>query len=297
MINKAYLILAHKDLNHLLRLIDKLDDGNSFFYIHIDLKTSIDDGILKKLLIKNVVLVERVNTKWGDITLVDATLNTMKAAKDSGINFHSIILLSGQDYPIKSNRYIDNYLLNSPAKIFMDYFPLPNYESWAEGGTYRYKKYYFGNTKSRFLAAKVMNLLATLIPPLSRAIPPDLKHFCGSQWWIIDNYGLNFILDYLDKNPKYLRFHRFTFAPDEMFFQTIVINAEDTRIKNSIENNNRRFMKRNGDNPHPEILTKLDKDEILKSEALFARKFDGDKSSTLLDMLDKAMEADGLLPA
>jgi hypothetical protein len=42
MIEKNYIVIAHNNPIQLLRLIQRLDDGFSKFYIHIDLKTPIN---------------------------------------------------------------------------------------------------------------------------------------------------------------------------------------------------------------------------------------------------------------
>jgi hypothetical protein len=284
---KAYIILAHKDLDHLTRLIERLDDGHSHFFIHIDLKTPLPVTYAEVAKRQDVSLVKRIATKWGGFSLAEATLNAMKELRDSGLHFDAISLLSGQDYPIKSNTEIDEFLSSSYHSVFLDYFPLPNYDRWKAGGTYRYKKYFFGTTSVPLFFSRAANLLSTLIPIFARKLPQNLKPYCGSQWWTIDMYALNYVLDYIEEHPKYLSFHKFTFAPDELFFHIIWLNAKDERIKSSITNNNLRFLKWiKLDNPHPEILTKEDFDDICNSPALFARKFDSSADQEILNLID-----------
>lgn len=284
---KAYIILAHKNLDHLTRLLERLNDGNSHFFIHIDLKTELllDHDLLNKA---NITLVKRISTRWGGFSLAEATLIAMKAVKESGIDFKSISLLSGQDYPIKSNKEIDQFLSSSKFSIFLDYFPLPNYRRWLSGGTYRYKKYFFGTTTIAFFFSKTLNLLSTLMPIFSRKLPFHLRPYCGSQWWTIDQYALHYILDYIEHNPEYYRFHKFTFAPDELFFHIILLNAKDERIQESITNDNLRYMKwLKYENPHPEVLTKEDLPNLYASHSLFARKFDPKEDQEILNLIDE----------
>jgi len=102
-----YIILTHKSPKQLERLIAKLDDEEATFFVHIDLKTNIEQ--FKYLQKENVIFLEdRVDVAWGDFTIVQATLNAMKsvvARKNNGYT----ILLSGQDYPIKSKKEIKEY--------------------------------------------------------------------------------------------------------------------------------------------------------------------------------------------
>jgi len=285
---KAYIILAHKNLDHLSRLLERLDDGHSYFFIHIDLKTSLSalDFLDKPI----VTLVKRINTRWGGFSLAEATIIAMQAVKDSAIDFKSISLLSGQDYPIKSNKEIDQFLSTSKFSIFLDYFPLPNYRRWLTGGTYRYKKYFFGTGIIDFFFSKTLNLLSAVIPVFSRKLPYHLRPYCGSQWWTIDQYALHYILNYIGQNPEYSRFHQYTFAPDELFFHIILLNAKDERIQGSILNDNLRYMKWiRYEDPHPEILTKDDLPNLFASSSLFARKFDPLKDQEILNLIDEQL--------
>jgi len=50
---------------------------------------------------------------------------------------------------------------------------------------------------------------------------PASKHFGGSQWWALRKSTLWLMMDYLAENPALEKFHRFTYVPDEMFFQTL----------------------------------------------------------------------------
>src|ERR1700709_746531 len=96
---KAYIILAHKNPQQLYRLIQKLDDQHSTFFIHIDKKVPLA-GFEQILGLNNkVIFTKRVYTEWGGFGLVEATLNAMQAVKDSLKRYERIILLSGQDYP------------------------------------------------------------------------------------------------------------------------------------------------------------------------------------------------------
>jgi len=285
---KAYIILAHKNPAQLIRLVDRLDDGRSTFFIHIDLRTTLDSYHESLLARNNIVHIHRISTKWGGFSLAEATLNAMQAVEESGIAFSAISLLSGQDYPIKTNEEIDQFLATSAHSIFLDYFPLPNYRRWDTGGTYRYKKYFFGTSSIPIFFSKSLNLLSIFIPPFARKLPFHLRPYCGSQWWTMDLYALRYILTYVKKNPKYYNFHKFTFAPDELFFHTILLNAKDERIRKSITNNNLRYMRWiSVENPHPEILVAADFPQLAASEHFFARKFEPAEDSAILDKIDQ----------
>lgn len=288
---KAYVIEAHKYPKQLYRLLSRLNDGFSEFFIHIDKTKNISDFENLTEFGNIAHFVERADSKWASFGSVQATLNGLKAVKNSKKNFDRIILLSGQDYPIKSNEYINDFFENSPHSVFAGFFPIPNYEKWPgsdRGGWYRVDKYYIGLKIYECLFSKSMNLISTYIPSLRRKIPNGMKPFTGSAWWTFDMYALNYILDYDQNHPEYRAFHKYTFVPDELYVHMILANSKDERLQASIENNDKRFMIwEKSDSTHPNILLKTDFDSILSSNHLFARKFDETIDSEILDLIDK----------
>lgn len=288
-VEKAYIILVHKNAKQVKRLVGRLNDGQSRFFVHVDAKSNRANFATEFAGMHHVEFVDQVATDWGKFGLVDATLNALKAVKKSGKHFDRVILLSGQDYPIKSNKQINEFFARSPYAIFMDHTPLPNHHRWSpNGGLYRVNKYFFGFEKHSKLAAKSANFISMMVPALGRKMPANVQPFQGSQWWVIDMAALDYILDYVAENPSYISFHKHTFAPDELFFQMILLNAKDESIVGAIDNNNLRFMKwPEPASPHPELLNTGDMQEIKSSGALYARKFDEQHQAQLMDMIDE----------
>ena len=286
---KAYIVLAHKNPKQLHRLIQVLDDGQSVFFVHIDKRKDINDFSKVWNYGPQVMMIERENTSWGGFGLVEATLNALRAVVESGINFGMVSLLSGEDYPIKSNVDIDRYFESSPYSLFIDYAQLPDFGKWTKGGgLYRINKFFFGLSIPERLASRTINLIGLFIPPLKRQYTIGLKPYWGSQWWSIDMYSVKFILEYVQINPAYSMFHRFTFAPDEVFFQTILLNAEDEHIKGKLKNDAKRFMVWEQDgHAHPKVFRTDDLHNIIESDALFARKFDTEIDEEILDLIDR----------
>ncbi len=287
---KAYIIMAHKNPGQLHRLIRRLNDGTSEFFIHIDKTAELFQFELVKEFDNIVHFFERVDSKWGGFGSVQASLNGLEAVKNSQKKFDRILLLSGQDYPIKSNEYINNFFKNSPYSVFMEYFPIPNYKKWPgsdRGGWYRVDKFYIGLKWYELFCSRFLNMQSTYIPYLRRKIPNKMKPYTGSQWWSVDMYALNYILDYDQDHPRYRSFHKYTFVPDELYVQMIIANSTDEKLTKSIENNNKRFMiwEKPG-STHPNILGKTNLDDILSSGDLFARKFDEKRDAEILDLID-----------
>jgi hypothetical protein len=286
---KAYIILAHKNPAQVSRLIERLDDKRSSFFLHVDKKCG--DEMLKDIQIRNAEVnkVKRAVANWGEYGLVQAVLNSLQAIRDTGIYFDYIILLSGQDYPIKPNKAIDRFLQASSYSIFLEHFSLPNDKKWQpSGGMYRVNKYFFGFKWYQRYLAKVVNGIGIILPALRRRIPSDMKPYSGSIWWIIDQYTMFYILDFVNKNPGYVRYHRSTFAADEVFFHMLLLNTEDEKIRKGISNTNLHHIRwKDIKSSHPEIMLTEHFHELKRSSAMFARKFDVTVDTDILDLIDK----------
>lgn len=287
---KAYLIMAHKAPQQLYRLVSRLNDGASEFFIHIDKKVDITPFEILKEFGNIVHFTERFDATWGGLGTIMPYLSGMKAIKNASRKFDRALLLSGQDYPIKSNEEINEFFQNSPHSVFVDYFPIPNFKKWPgqnRGGLYRVDKYYFGTKWYQFFCSKTLNLLSSFIPFLRRKMPNGMKPYTGQTWWNLDMYAIEYILDYHEKHPEYLHFHRNTFVADELFVPMIIGNSKDQRLLSSIENSEKRFtIWEKANSAHPKILRSSDISAIKASGDLFARKFDAAVDEEILDLID-----------
>jgi len=289
---KAYLILAHNNPSQLLKLLSRLKDANSWFFLHIDIKSPIEkfQAILENTNF-NLVLVERENGKWGGLGIVKATLNGLNKICNHEVKFDYIHLLSGNDYPIVSNKVIDDFLGAHKDKIFIEYFPMP-VKKWNKGGMTRLQWYNFIRIQYynswKWYTLMIVNKLIAAISLFRRKFPSYLKPFGGSQWWSITLPAAEYILQFVKQHPDYLRYHRQTLLPDEIFFQTILANATEEWLKNNLVNDNLRHIlwSKPGATKFPLFLTMDDYEDIISSGKLWARKFDMNTDTSIFDALD-----------
>ena len=131
----AYLVLAHNDPPTVRRLVTALQRDGASFYVHVDGKVSRDPFAAALDDLPNVHFVESVRVQWGAFSLVEATLRLMvRAHKDRSDRY---TLLSGSDYPIKSNDHIFEFLGRS-ALEYITFWRLEDRPSWLHKVRYYY---------------------------------------------------------------------------------------------------------------------------------------------------------------
>lgn len=307
-----YILLAHKNPYQLKRLIEMLSASETFFYVHIDKNVSIDMFVEATRNITNVYFIEdRKETIWGDIGIVIATVNALRQVLKDGRKGYCI-LLSGQDYPIQSNKQIKSFLETNYNNEYIDIFPMPT-KYWPSEGKNRIEKYKFNLSSKRgdyiiissifeadFYTIKTLKKIFRLIKIgrydfilvmlKRRRFPKFIKPYGGSQWWALSNETIKEIINFIDKFPGYLKYHKYSLIPDEMFFQSIFMHvAENKTISPTLTYAN--WEKKNCEVP---VTFTISDFEELKGQAnfkMYARKFDLDSDEEILNLLDKNKNA------
>ena len=286
----AYLILAHNDPEHLKRLVDKLN-FKCDFYIHLDKKSDIT--VFAEVTTKsNVVFIKsRVSINWGGFSIVRATINLMEAVVFSCKAYSHIILLSGQDYPIKDPKKIWKLFASNPSTEFINFGFMENDPAYYKDILSRY--YFrdnFGFVKNRFIKKVLRASLEKMARPIKRAYFKDMKPCFGSQWWALSFDCVKYILEFISERPYFLIFYKNSFAPDEHFFHTIVANSPYLRNVEQLPHPGRGPQEfANLHIIHPslkKIYTVDDFDEIKQSNMFFVRNVTSLESKELLDKID-----------
>jgi hypothetical protein len=303
-----YIILAHSNPLLLSRLISNLSSTNAIFYIHLDKKSNISPFI-SELESKNLDvtwITPRYRIKWGHLDIVRATLQAFKAIKPNSEN-DRIVLLSGQDFPIKPVKYIEDFFSKNSEKIFIEGEAFPT-KTWGERSFDRINNYHIftprrgwiyslphisnlNDWRSLHSTKKKWAALFFLKVMKKREFPSYVKPYGGSQWFSINGYALKYVLKFLDEQPGYLTYHRDTLIPDEIFFQSIIYSSGDPKIKSNIVNSNHHYIDwtiREGKNP-PAILDLSDFRQIADSDKLFCRKVEQNISDSLLGRIEVEM--------
>lgn len=304
---KNYLILAHKNPLQLSRMIERLDDGASRFFIHLDAKTPIEPfaACLEGGHIRFIEPRERC--VWGDFSIVRATIHLMEAAcKEQGV----FILMSGQDYPIQSQGYINAFLESNKGFDFIEIEPLE--EKWKpKMAKDKLEHYHILHSEERghsncyapFAHCSVFQKLRTLthllkgrlsrknfklLCSLPKRVAPFERQYAGSQFWAFSERTFYAVLNYIREHKAALEeYYKYTSSPDEIYFHSVLMNlvAKDSTIKLKEQITYVNYFRKNN------VFVSEDFDKLTSEKGkLFARKFDTDIDIEILNKLDSFQE-------
>lgn len=268
----AYLIVAHGSFKLLKRLILQLDHPSNDIFIHIDKKVeSFNYEEYEQLTCYSrvVCLRNRVSVIWGHITQPQATLLLLEAAYSTN-KYDYYHLLSGIDFPIKSNQYINDFLERYKGKLFVGFQP------WDSTIDFKFGSYHFipQNIQNRYLIMKWLNRLILKTEKVF-----SIKHFKetkqlskGCNWWSITEDVVKMLIE---NQHEILRRYKYTSCSDEVFVQTFIASNPDllNRVFDFDDEYHSclRCIDWKRGNPY---TFKIDDFDMLKaSPALFARKF------------------------
>jgi len=280
----AHLIMAYKNPHQVETLLKRLSHPHFHLYIHLDKKIDIKDySHLAKM--ENVCFIKnRKLCNWGGFSFVKAITASVKEILGRSIHYDYINLLSGQDYPLKTNEYIYRFLCENNGTNFISFEEQVGSKWWAHARS-RYEKFHFTdvNIKGRYIAQKVNNISSKRNFPLSI----NLYGCAVASWWTISCECAQYIIDYLEENKKLVKFMRYTWGADEFFYPTLIMNSPYSKL---VVNDNMRYIEWETGKSNPKILKELDLLKLQQSKALFARKFDITTDPEIFNQLDNLIK-------
>lgn len=299
-----YLILAHKNIHQLNRLVDRLLSNEGYVYIHLDKKWHLSENDLLHLNNKGIVILEdRFSCFLDDWSLIEATKALMNIAiKDTPNDEKSYYyLLSGQDYPVKPLKELHRKLENKYPTPYIDCTPYHS-SNWVEK---KFRNPLFNKiiTCKSSLPRKLGLVLLKFINPYlkSRNLSRKFKEknigmYGGSAWWCLPDMMINEIL-YMFQDKELINLLKKVHTPEETVFQIL---GKRTSLASSIRLNSLNAVAQdcltyaNFCTPtklpykgHPHVITTDDYSYVTMKDQFFARKFDENIDSHILDMIDE----------
>lgn len=285
----AYLIMAHNEFDLLSKLIEELDYPLNDIYIHVDRKAK---GFNEYELnthgkYSKIFYVDRMPIIWGGESQIKCEIELFRAAVKGEYQYYHLI--SGHDYPIRSQREIHDFFDQNSGKEFIEYWDRDRkkYE-------YRIRYYYpfqekIGRYTNDFktLCFRIISKIFVAVQVIGRVnrIQEYGKEIrIGAQWVSITHPMVKYLLD----NEQIIKQIFFKgVAADELFVQTLCWNSP--YIKNIYPGGNLRLIdwKRGA----PYVWQEKDFQEIVDSKCLFVRKVSS--SNRLIEMIHEYIDRNG----
>lgn len=285
----AMLVLCHKNPDQINKFIDVLSCDNIDFFIHVDKKSDIIDRITAK---RNVFFIpedKRINVKWATFSMVQAELQLIEAAYYYDA-YDYFWLVSGQDYPLSTPEKIIKILKSNPDTIYMNVSYSNN--NTKKSNLDKRHEIFFPDwiLKKDFIHRIIRRLWIELTGgykhtyKLFRRKDSSLyKYYYGSQWWCLSRHFVEYALNYINDNPRFINSFYHSSCPDESFFQTILMNSEFRVFrKDSLH-----YIDWKKKSNSPKILTINDLDKAFKSGKVMARKIDVNVEKNILIEMEK----------
>jgi len=310
----CYLIQTHKNPEQIFRLVRliKYSSPNSQVIIS-------HDAHVKKLPfepiqdLQDVHLLQDTKPRFrGDFSLIKPYLDTVSWLREHNSTFDWLIYLSGQDYPVTPIPKIEDFLGNTEYDGFIDFWKAFSEESVWDQGKF-WKRYYcqyqrfpkvtvpllkavsdLSRYRKKISVSKLRGLIPDVQPfltygPLigtpSKTTPFNNEYHCfgGFQWHTLSRKCVDYIYEYILKHPALLSYYKRTVVPDESLIQTILVNSNKFNLCNDNKRYADTYERKYG---HARTLTVADYEMLVASEYHFARKFDIDVDSRILEKLD-----------
>ena len=282
----AYILQVHKNPKQVNKFIHQLIcEDQADVFIHIDRRCYVS---MHREIIESpnvMVIPQNINCEWGDISQIETTILLLREVLASKKPYDFVCLRSGQDLLVKEG--FEEFLMKNSGKVFM------SFKEISQKNLCVMKMYWPKGTRRRYTSVHPYRVYRRILQELfSRGInispnknywPEEYEFYSGSQWFTIPFEAAQYIIEFLDENEWYYQFFENTFTPDEWFFHTLIMNSP---FKSRVVNNNlfyfkwgETFSERNS----PQFLTSEDIRLIEESNQFFARKFDENIDSEVID--------------
>jgi hypothetical protein len=272
----AYVVFSHQYPEQVLRLFRVLRAGSPGARLISHHDGSLD---LAGLGVERILPPTRVS--WGGSSQLAMMLRGLRFALDG--EFDWLVLLSGQDYPLRPLAAIERDFVASGVDGFVEGVVVAS-----EGDDEFTRRYFYRYRRVRPLVGRALRpLLPTRVLPGGvlvghRVTPPLLPVRRGSDWLSLSRRAVQAVVD---ARPEVLEHFRRTVAPTEGFPQTVLYADPGLRLSGDT----RRFTRWVDGASHPEVLGVGDLSSMLASGLDFARKFDPTVDSRVLDELDRVV--------
>lgn len=285
---KAFIILAHQLPDQLNIFINQLlADPDNDIFIHVNKKNET----LKKDIIKSkrvFVTDNNIEITWGSDDILKAVIIMLRQVKKSRNDYKYVMLCSGQDLQVRDG--LDKFLTDNYGKVFVDGYEDDKkrraflLHEWPE----RYRRLIdFKLHPIKLFRRFRLEIFKLGIPINIKEVNYDVSavtFYRNWFWSAMPDFIVDYIIDYLDRNPTFWEIYDNALVPEEGFLSTIIMNSQ---YKDCIDYIDGRSQSLTYDGPrkngHSSVITIDDIDAIKNSGKFFARKFDIRKDRDVIE--------------
>jgi core-2/I-Branching enzyme len=282
----AVVVLSHREPAQVARLVSRLLDGrDSLVAVHHDPRGEP----LSLPSSPSVALVpDPVPCPWGLPGINVAIRKSLEFLRASVPGLSWALVISGQDYPIRSMESIEDELACAPCDAFIRHFrvdgdPADDVHRWQAIARQRY-----------LYRRRLPGTVRSVRLPWPRRAPfgDGFRLYAGEQWVNLSARAVHKVLD-SPLNDPVLRFLHRSPSADEAWLTTVALNGEPDL---TVVNDRRRYVRWPGGTPHPAVLGPADLPALRESDAFFARKVDPAAWPQAFDVLDALAQARAATP-
>lgn len=271
----AYLIMAHNHFEFLKELLLALDDERNDIYLHVDKKAKdFPANDFSRFCQKSrLVLTERMSVHWGGYSQTACELLLLKTAAQNHYSYYH--LLSGSDFPLKSQDEIHRFFKEHEGKEFLSF----DAQTVSPHIKERISLYHFFRESSCPLAEPADMILGKIqkLFQVDRLKKTSFLLQKGPNWFSITDAFAQYVLSKEEWIQNY--FHHSVCA-DELLLQTLAVNSAfmehifDPFGENDSLGNLRYVDWKRGTENSPYVFQEEDREFLQKLPHLFARKFE-----------------------
>lgn len=273
----AFLIIAHNNFLVLERLIESLKSPRADIFLHVDSKVKTLPAFLKETEV--IVLNNRVDTRWGDVSQIETEFALFKEAFDRGGYSHYHVI-SGTHFPLLPINTILDYCDGNQGKtIFCGLCKASKKQEYWKLRLFNFFTRYLSDSNS-FVKTSAQKLRrATLQVQEFFGVERNkgVNFYKASNWASFTEEAVGYLLGH---NSYIMKLFNKTFCGDEFFAPTLLMASP---LKGKIVNYNQ-YLKVDMGDANPRYLTNEDFDMVMESGCMFARKF-SDENIEVVDRI------------
>ena len=268
----AYLIMSHNNWRQLLVLLKLLDYPDNDIYLHIDKKSEgVDIEEIYSTVHQAVLHVYcQYKVCWGKFSQTKCQVFLLAEAIKTPHDYYHLI--SGADLPIKKNSEIQKFFKDNEGREFV------HFESDNICPKENCRYYHLGD-----------NIFAKVCVSIQKRMNIYRKFYCGANWYSITH---NLAKDFCSHKNQMLDRIKWTKNSDEYILQTFIKMVSDKEYEFYKHTNNpndysgtARLIDWHRGQPY--VWRKVDFEELVNSDRMFARKFDEKVDYEIIEMVEK----------